>query len=124
MEFEKIKSCIESSRYAELKALLENFSTQALALDWQTLNPLEKLIIFKLLPVNKMIEVYDLVDYSEKYFLFCGLGSETIAPILEPLSDRDLSLFVEPPKVFCDRMFKALSGPVLKPGPSEAQCHS
>ncbi len=124
MDFDKIKSFLKSSRYAELKAFLESSSTKTLATGWRDLNPMQKLIVFKLLPLNKTIELYDLVDYSEKYFLFCGLGQETIAPVLESLSDRDVSLFVEPPKNFRDRMFRALSSPILKPNRGEAQCLS
>ena len=102
---------MSAARYAELKTHLEGESVNNIAADWQKLKPLEKLIAFKLLSANKALEVYDLVGYAEKYFLFCGLGRETIAPILEPLSNMDRGLFIELPKNFSDKMMRALLNP-------------
>ncbi len=101
-------SLIASGRYLDLKRLLEKYSTSSLLVEWKKLKPLERLVVFKLLTVPKALEFYSQVDESDKYFLFCGLGTQSIAPILENLSDRERGLFVEIPKNFADDMLAAL----------------
>ncbi len=105
---EEFSSLIEQNRYADLKRLLEQEPISSILSEWKNLKPLERLVVFKLLPVDKALELYGKLDDSEKYFLFCGLGPQSIAPILENLSDRDRSLFIEIPKNFAEDMMAAL----------------
>ena len=106
---EKAISLIVDGRYADLKRLLDKEPMDSLLSQWKNLKPLERLVVFKLLSVGKALELYGKVDHAEKYFLFCGLGPQAIAPVLENLSDRDRGLFVEIPKNFADDMIAALS---------------
>ncbi len=105
---ETLSSLTTSARYSDLKRLLERYSTSSLISEWKSLKPLERLVVFKLLALPKALEFYAQVDDSEKYFLFCGLGTQPIAPVLENLSDRERGLFVEIPKNIADDMLAAL----------------
>ncbi len=104
----KLASLIDQGRYADLKRLLEQEPISSILSEWKNLKPLERLVVFKLLSVDKALELYRKADEAEQYFLFCGLGSQTIAPILENLSDRERSLFIEIPKNFAEDMMAEL----------------
>lgn len=106
---ETLVSLIASGRYLDLKRLLEKYSATSLLSEWENLKPLERLVVFKLLTLPKALEFYAQVDDSEKYFLFCGLDPQSIAPVLENLSDRERGLFVEIPKNFADDMLAMLA---------------
>lgn len=103
-----IPNFIRERRYLELKAHLETAPLKDLLGPWKGFKPLEKLILFKLLSADRALRLYDSLDASEKYFMFCGLNRETIAPIVENLSDRERGLFVEIPKNSRYRMSREL----------------
>lgn len=80
---------------AALRAVVRETSNNELAGAWKELEPLEKLAVHKLLPEGRTLEVFGLLDFEERFFLYCGLDRMALAPLLEGLDDSVAGLIRE-----------------------------
>lgn len=99
---------LKAGAYGELKALLLGADLDGLRESWPKFEPLGKLVLFKLLEAPRAAQLYLGLDFSERYFLFCGLPLAAIAPVLERLLPAERRLFVQLPQDFERRMASAL----------------
>ncbi|MDD5658077.1 MAG: hypothetical protein PHF00_12575 [Elusimicrobia bacterium] len=95
--------------YGELRAFLRGADLALLARGWRRLEPLHKLVAFKLMSAAAALELFARLPYEERYFLYCGLPAASIAPILERAAPAERRLFVQLPAPLQRRMFESLA---------------
>jgi len=86
----------------------EEFATNVLGME-----PMEKLVAFKLLPPDRALALYELLDPDARYFLLSAVEPGAIAPVLEDLPPGERAAFHVLPEAYRDRMLRCLvSGPI------------
>lgn len=100
--------------YSSLRDWLAAADLGDLAEAWAALEPMQKLVSFKLLPAPRALEFYAGLSVDEKYFLLCAFDLGSISPVLEELSPEDSALFVELPPAAYDRMLHLLCGDTVE----------
>jgi len=105
----RVSDLIHAGAYAELRARLAAADRGELARSWPRLEPLHKLVAFKLLAAAGALDFYRRLPYREKYFLLCGFPLGSIAPVLENAPPGARRLFVRLPVRFYERMFRELA---------------
>ena len=88
----------------ELRAWLAAAELGTLARHWTRLEPLRKLVVFKLLSAPRAFEFYRSLSCRERFFLFCGFPLNSISPVLEDAPASLRRLFVQLPATFHERM--------------------
>lgn len=94
--------------YAGLRAQLRGADPALLARLWPRLQPLHKLVAFKLMNAAAAMDFFKRLPYDERYFLFCGFAPVCIAPVLEGVPPGSRRLFVRLPAPFQKRMLDDL----------------
>lgn len=95
--------------YAGLRAWLKSADRARLARGWARLEPLHKLVAFKLLDAASAMEFYRVLPFREKYFLLSGFPLDAIAPVLESAPAAARRQFVRLPAEFAALMFRELA---------------
>lgn len=95
--------------YPGLKEMLDACDLGALVSGWTELEPMEKLVYFKLLDPERAMEFFGRLDFHEKYFLLGGFDLNSIAPILEALPEQNRVLFRPLETKHYDRMLQQLA---------------
>ena len=104
-----IRALLKKRRYQTLKDFLSTTSAGDIAALWMPLEPMEKLAAFKLLDGAKAMALYGRLSFEERYFLFCGFPLETLAPILEDMSEKDKKIFRRPSPKLYQKMLQQVS---------------
>ncbi len=99
---------IGAKDYAGLESSLASAALADVAQLWTQLEPMQKLVCFKVMDAPRALELYDALSFNEQYFLLCGFPLQSIAPVLEGLSPMERRVFVQLPRDFYDRMFRRL----------------
>jgi len=99
---------LETKDYRAAKSLVNEGGTEPLAEGWPRLPLFERLVIFKLLSPERAWELFECLDFEARYTLFTAFDLGSIAPILEPLSEEDRSLFHVLPEADYARMSESL----------------
>jgi Mg/Co/Ni transporter MgtE len=99
---------IAEKDYAALEELLAAAPLADTAQLWTQLEPMQKLVCFKVMDAPRAFELYEAVSFNEQYFLLCGFPLQSIAPVLEGLTPIQRRVFVQLPRDFYDRMFRIL----------------
>lgn len=101
---------LEARDYRAVKSLLAARAgvLEPLAECWPRLPLFERLIAFKLLPAEAAWAFFERLGPRDRYALFTGFDPQSIAPVLEPLSEPDRALFTVLPESFRDRMAESL----------------
>src|SRR5688572_17995187 len=97
-----LKAPLKARAYGELGAVMARVKLAELSLAWPRLEPMEKLVLFKLLDAPRALEFYARLPFGEKYFLLCGFPLQSIAPVLDGLSPAERRRFVQLPREFYD----------------------
>jgi Mg/Co/Ni transporter MgtE len=92
-----IARSVRAGDFAPLRAWLARADRGELARDWPRLAPLEKLAAFKLMDAVSALQFYRSLPYRERYFLFCGLPLQSIAPLIADAPASVRRLFVQLP---------------------------
>lgn len=108
MPVESLRTLLRARDYAALEPELAAAALPALAKAWPALEPMEKLVAFKLLGAARALELYALLPFAERYFLLGGFPLQSIAPVLEGLGPLERRRFVQLPRDFYDQMFRRL----------------
>src|SRR5206468_3053847 len=108
MQFQLIEKLLEKKDYPGLETLVAQAELETLAEIWLQFRPLDKLVVFKLMDAVRAMELYERLEFKEKYHLLCGFSLQAIAPVLEPLTAVQRLVFVALPREFYDRMFRRL----------------
>ena len=110
--------------YALLRSRLAGERLEFLLAAWPGLDPMSRLVLFKLMDPLRAMEFYGALPYADRYHLFCGFPLDAIAPVLEPLEESERRLFHKMPRDYYERMFRDLSfaksSPLPAPGPRPA----
>jgi len=104
----RICALIKSGAYSDLRVWLAAADRSALAQDWPRLDPLHKLIAFKLMDAASALAFYRRLPYRERYFLFSGFPLQSIAPIIADAPASVRRLFVQLPAKFHGLMLQEL----------------
>jgi Mg/Co/Ni transporter MgtE len=94
--------------FASLKRSLAQASGSALARDWPTLAPMDKLAVFKLLDEARGLDLFARLPFEEQYFLLGGFETGSIAPLLSGLSADERALFRDFPRSLYGRMIELM----------------
>jgi magnesium transporter len=97
----EIKEFISSKRFNELKELLKRMHSIDIAEGWQSLEPQEKILTFKLLSLKKAVEVFEDLVFDEQSHLINNLDNAEVGSILNEMApDERVRLFKDlSPKV-------------------------
>lgn len=106
---ETLRRLIEKKNFRALHARAAECDLGALAEGWREFQPMEKLVIFKLLSPLRALEFYSSLDLNAKYFLLCAFDLNSIAPVLEELPSGVRELFCRLPDQYYDRMLGQLA---------------
>lgn len=106
---ERCRRLIGGKDYASLKAQVASMDNGGLLAVWRRLRPLERLLLFKLLPAGRAMNLFEALDFEQKYFLFCGFDRGAIAPSLEGLPKRIKASFTSLPESCYDEMLRLLA---------------
>jgi len=105
-----IEEFIEQKSWFELKSALSEWPSQDLAYLIQLLKDEYKVIVFRLLPKDKQVEVFSELDYEVQEKLLKSLGTEEIASVIEELEPDDrVGLFEELPGQLVQKLLPLLS---------------
>ena len=105
----QVKALAEAGDYAQLRQWLARADRQALARGWTGLEPMHKLVAFKLMDAASAMDFFDRLPYREKYFLFSGFGIDSIAPVISGAPPSVRRLFVSLPARFYKTMLQRLA---------------
>ena len=103
-----VKKLLGEKDYVALERRLSEVQLAPLAALLPALEPMQKLVVFKLLDAVRAMELFAALPFDEKYFLFCGFPMQSIAPVLEGLTPAQLRSFVQLPREDSERMFRQL----------------
>lgn len=103
-----IAELLKRKEFAALESELAATPIPALLRFWNALNPLERLVAFKLLDAPRALELFEKAPLEEKYFLFGGFPLAAIAPVLEGLPLMQKRHFIQLPRAIYERMYRAL----------------
>jgi len=96
--------------YGELRPWLARADQEDLARCWPRLEPLHKLIAFKLMDAASALDFFRRLPYKERYFLFSGFPLQSIAPVIADAPASVRRLFVQLPAGFYGTMLRELTG--------------
>ncbi|MFC1592848.1 magnesium transporter [Candidatus Omnitrophota bacterium] len=105
----EIKEFLENKDFTSLKELLRTIHSIDIAEGWERLKPDEKIVIFKLLPTHKTIEIFEDLRFNEQSSLLKYLDNTEVIPILnEMASDERADLFKELPRKVMRKLFSVM----------------
>lgn len=98
----ELKELIKNKDFNGLKYSLRSIHSMDIAEGWKSLEPTEKIIIFKLLGTKKSVEVFENLKLSEQTYILDNLDNIEVSSVInEMASDNRADLFKElPQKVF------------------------
>ncbi len=88
--FPEIKELLAEKDYTLLKQVLRECSPIGLSDFWQKFTPEEQIQIFKLLPTNSALKLFEILEVHDQQYLLSKLGEETVTPLLENVPSPEL----------------------------------
>jgi len=104
----KIRACVRTRAYSELRSWLSRADHADLARGWRRLEPLHQLAAFKLMDAASALAFYRRLPYRERYLLFSGFPLQAIAPLIADAPASMRRLFVQLPARFHETMLQEL----------------
>lgn len=104
----QVSRLLEAKDYAGLESALAGAPLADVAQLWSQLEPMQKLVCFKVMDAPRALELYEALSFDDQYFLLCGFPLQSIAPVLQGLTPAQRRSFVSLPRDFYDRMFRRL----------------
>jgi magnesium transporter len=106
----EIRELVEKRDLNALKEFLKTLRSIDLAEGWKSLEPSEKIIIFKLLSTKKAVETFESLRFPEQEFILNNLENTQLAQIINEMSpDERADLFQELPKKASKKLFNLVS---------------
>jgi magnesium transporter len=94
----EIKELIQQKDFNGLKIFLKNINPVDLAEGWRSLEPAEKIIVFKLLSIRRAVLVFENLRFPEQSFIINNLESIEVAQVINEMApDERVDLFKELP---------------------------
>jgi hypothetical protein len=106
-----VRALAGAGSYGELRCWLAQADREDLARGWPRLEPLHKLVAFKLMDAVSALAFYRRLPYRERYFLFSGFPLQSIAPVVADAPACVRRLFVQLPAKFHGLMLQELARP-------------
>lgn len=101
----EIKSFIQEKKFGELKRLLSEINPIDLADGFSHFSSDQQLLILKLLPSARIVEVFEELEIPQQEYLIQHLEDETISPLLEGIpADVTAKLFKKLPEKMVRKM--------------------
>ncbi len=89
--FPEIRELLNEKNFALLKQVLKACSPLDFADVWRKFTEEERIQIFKLLPSNSALKLFEILDLEDQRFLLGKLNEENVTPILENMDSPDLA---------------------------------
>src|SRR6185295_2812363 len=89
--FPEIRELLQEKNYALLKQVLKACSPLDFADVWRRFSEEERVQIFKLLPSNSALKLFEILEIEDQRFLLGKLGEESVTPILDHMDSPDLA---------------------------------
>ena len=89
--FPEIRELLTEKNYPLLKQVIKACSPLDFADVWKKFTEEERLQIFKLLPANSALKLFEILDIEHQRFLLAKLNEESVTPILDNLNSPDLA---------------------------------
>lgn len=89
--FPEIKELLNAQNFALLKQVLRECDVIGFTDVWRRFNEEERLQIFRLLPTNAALRLFEVLEVEDQKYLLNKLNEESVAPILENLHSPDLA---------------------------------
>jgi magnesium transporter len=106
----EIKELLQKKDFNGLKAFLKDVHSMDLAEGWRYLEPINKIIVFKLLSAKKAVELFENLTFSERSHILNNLNSEEVAQVLNDMAPDDRAdLFKELPKKVSKKFFNLIN---------------
>lgn len=101
----EIKQLIAEKAFRDLKRMLVEINPVDLAEGFDALSPFEKLVVFKLLPVVRAMEVFEELEAVDQAYFLSTLEPGVLGPVLEGMAPAEVqSLFHRLPERSVRRM--------------------
>ena len=106
----EIKELINKKDFNGLKDFLKNIHSIDLAEGWRHLEPVEKIIVFKLLGTKKAVEVFEDLRFIEQNYVLNNLDNTEVAQIINVMApDERADLFKELPDKIVKKLFNLIN---------------
>jgi len=89
--FPEIRELLAEKNYALLKQVLKACSPLDFADVWRKFDEEERLQIFKLLPSNSSLKLFEILEVEDQRLLLARLNEENVTPILDNMESPDLA---------------------------------
>ena len=89
--FPEIRELLTEKNYSLLKQVLKACSPLDFSDVWKKFSEDERLQIFKLLPVNSALKLFEILDLDDQRFLLAKLNEDSVTPILDNIDSPDLA---------------------------------
>ena len=89
--FPEIRELLQEKNYSLLKQVLKACSPLDFADVWRRFTEEERLQVFKLLPANSSLKLFEILEIEDQRFLLAKLSDESVTPLLENIDSPDLA---------------------------------
>ena len=89
--FPEIRELLAEKNYQLLKQVIKACSPLDFSDVWKKFTEEERLQIFKLLPANSALKLFEILDLEHQRFLLAKLSEENVTPLLDNLNSPDLA---------------------------------
>ena len=89
--FPEIRELLTERNYSLLKQVMKACSPLDFADVWKKFTEEERLQVFKLLPANSALKLFEILHLEDQRFLLAKLNEESVTPILDNLNSPDLA---------------------------------
>ena len=89
--FPEIRELLNEKNYSLLKQVLKACSPLDFSDVWRRFDEEERIQIFKLLPANSALKLFEILDIEDQRFLLGKLSEENVTPLLENINSPDLA---------------------------------
>lgn len=89
--FPEIRELLNEKNFTLLKQVLKACSPLDFSDVWRRFDEEERLQIFKLLPANSALKLFEILDIEDQRFLLGKLSEENVTPLLESINSPDLA---------------------------------
>src|SRR5688572_24132831 len=92
----EIRQMVADKSWRDLKRVLAELNPVDLAEGFESLAPFEKIILFKLLPVVRAVELFEELEPADQGFLLGALEPGALGPVLEGMAEAEAKALFHP----------------------------
>ncbi|OGX15835.1 MAG: magnesium transporter [Omnitrophica WOR_2 bacterium RBG_13_41_10] len=106
----EMKELLKQKDFNNLKLLLKDINSIDLAECWRHLEPLEKILVFKLLGTKKAVEVFEDLRFQEQSYILSNLENAEAAQVINAMApDERADLFKGLPEKIVKKLFNLIN---------------